>query len=129
MSMRAPSTDLPVMLLEVGILVRELTILDRVSITLDAGAPTVLIGPNGAGKTTLLRAAMGLIPVTRGRITWAGRDTPSTTGRAIVFQRPAMLRRSASGNIRYALMRLRNPDPNYNATEGEYTDGNTARIS
>jgi len=101
--MRAPSTDLPVMLLEVGILIREVTVLDRVSITFDAGAPTVLIGPNGAGKTTLLRAAMGLIPVTRGRITWAGRDTPSTTGRAIVFQRPAMLRRSASGNIRYAL--------------------------
>lgn len=33
------------------------------------------------------------------------------------------------GNIRYALMRLRNPDPNYNAYEQEYTDGNTARIS
>ena len=41
------------------------TILDRVSLTLGAGAPTVLIGPNGAGKTTLLRVAMGLLPPPR----------------------------------------------------------------
>jgi energy-coupling factor transporter ATP-binding protein EcfA2 len=31
-----------------------------------------VIGPNGAGKSTLLRAATGLIPVSRGRVTWAG---------------------------------------------------------
>jgi tungstate transport system ATP-binding protein len=103
MSMRAPATDLPVMLLEVGILASEVTILDDISLTLEAGAPTVLIGPNGSGKTTLLRAAMGLIPVTRGRITWGGRATASPQRLAIMFQRPAMLRRSASGNIRYAL--------------------------
>ena len=35
----------------------------------------MLIGPNGAGKTTLLRVAMGLIPLSRGRITWGGRDS------------------------------------------------------
>jgi tungstate transport system ATP-binding protein len=79
------------------------TILDRVRLTLQSGPPTVLIGPNGSGKTTLLRVAMGLLPPSRGRVTWGGREHVPPTRRAILFQRPAMLRRSAAGNIRYAL--------------------------
>ena len=103
MTMRAPASDLPVMLVEARIVAGEVTILDGISLMLGPGAPTVLIGPNGAGKTTLLRAAMGLIPATRGRISWGGRETAEPTRRAILFQRPAMLRRSAAGNVRYAL--------------------------
>ena len=101
--MRAPASDLPVMLLKVGILAGEVTVLDDISLTLSPGAPTVLIGPNGSGKTTLLRAAMGLIPVTRGRVTWGGRDASPPDRRAILFQRPVMLRRSTGDNVRYAL--------------------------
>ena len=59
MPMRAPSTDLPIMLDEVSILARAVTILDRVALTLDAGPPTILIGPNGSGKTTLLARRHG----------------------------------------------------------------------
>jgi hypothetical protein len=70
---------------------------------LSPGTPTVLIGPNGSGKTTLLRAAMGLTTPSHGRITWGGREGVPPTRRAILFQRPAMLRRSAGGNIRFAL--------------------------
>jgi tungstate transport system ATP-binding protein len=103
MTMRAPVTDLPIIFLEVGILASEVTILDNISLTLEAGAPTVLIGPNGAGKTTLLRAAMGLLPASRGHISWGGRDTASSARFAIMFQRPAMLHRSTAGNVRYAL--------------------------
>jgi tungstate transport system ATP-binding protein len=103
MTMRAPASDLPVMLLEVGILAGEVTILDDISLTLGPGAPTVLIGPNGSGKTTLLRAAMGLIPATRGRISWGGREAASPQRLAFVFQRPVMLRRSTGDNVRYAL--------------------------
>jgi tungstate transport system ATP-binding protein len=103
MTMRAPATDLPIMFADASILAGQVTILDRLTITFSAGAPSILIGPNGAGKTTLLRAAMGLIPLTRGRITWGGRETASPDRRAIMFQRPAMLRRSAGGNVRYAL--------------------------
>jgi tungstate transport system ATP-binding protein len=46
---------------------------------------------------------MGLIEPTVGRVTWGGRTHVPPTRRAIVFQRPAMLRRSAAANIRYAL--------------------------
>lgn len=96
-------TDLPIRFLEVGILAGDVTILDRISINILPGAPTVLIGPNGSGKTTFLRAAMGLIPPSRGCITWGGREASPPTRRAIVFQRPVMLRRSVGGNISYAL--------------------------
>jgi tungstate transport system ATP-binding protein len=101
--MRAPTSELPIVLEDVSVRAREVTILDRVSIVLAGEAPTVLIGPNGAGKTTLLRLAMGLISPARGRVTWGGRENVAPTHRAIVFQRPVMLRRSAAGNIRYAL--------------------------
>ncbi len=103
MSMRAPLSDLPIVLDEVSFAAGGVTILDRISLALAAGPPTVLIGPNGAGKTTLLRLVMGLIEPTRGRATWGGRENAASTRRAVVFQRPAMLRRSAAGNIRYAL--------------------------
>ena len=83
---------------EVTIAVGAVTLLDRLSLTLAAGAPTVLIGPNGAGKSTVLRAAMGLLQPTAGRILRDGEPR-----RAIVFQRPTMLRRTAEANVRYAM--------------------------
>ncbi len=101
--MRPPALDLPIMFVDVGIAAGGVTILDGITLTLGAGPPTVLIGPNGSGKTTLLRAAMGLLPASRGFITWGGREVSPPNRRAILFQRPAMLRRSAAGNVRYAL--------------------------
>ena len=102
--MRARASELPVVFTEVAVVAADVTILDGISLfLLGRSAPTVLIGPNGAGKTTLLRAAMGLIPATRGRITWGGRDTASPERLAFLFQRPVMLRRSTAGNVHYAL--------------------------
>jgi tungstate transport system ATP-binding protein len=103
MTMRAPSSDLPILFANVDIRRGTTTLLRSLSFTISAGPPTVLIGPNGSGKSTLLRAAMGLIVPTSGSITWGSRQAPSPTGRAIVFQRPAMLRRSCAGNLAYAL--------------------------
>ena len=103
MTMRAPGSELPIAFADVSIVTGDVTILDGINLYFSAGLPTVLIGPNGAGKTTLLRAAMGLIPLTRGSITWGGIETAPVTRRAFMFQRPAMLRRSTESNIHYAL--------------------------
>jgi tungstate transport system ATP-binding protein len=101
--MRAPSSDLPIRFDDASVRGGDVTILDRVSLTLGAGAPTVLIGPNGSGKSTLIRLAMGLVTPSQGRVTWGGRTTIDDNRRAIVFQRPVMLRRSAADNVAYAL--------------------------
>jgi tungstate transport system ATP-binding protein len=103
MNMRAPATNLPVQFDQVEVVVGDIRILDGISHSFVPGPPTVLIGPNGSGKTTLLRAAMGLIKAARGRVTWAGSESMPPLRRAIVFQRPMMLRRSVAANMNYAL--------------------------
>jgi tungstate transport system ATP-binding protein len=122
MTMRAPASDLPLMFVEAGILAGHVAILDDISLALEAGPPTVLIGPNGAGKTTLLRAAMGLIPVSSGRITWGGKESSEPTRRAIMFQRATMLRRSTTGNVRYALAAASVPRDQRNERIAELLD-------
>ena len=103
MTMRAPAADLPLAFERAGIVARGVTILDRVTLSIAAGPPTVLVGPNGSGKTTILRAAMGLVSLSSGRMTWGGRENVPHPRRAIVSQRPVMLRRTAAANVRYAL--------------------------
>jgi tungstate transport system ATP-binding protein len=102
-SVHPPLSNLPIELDEVSVVAGAVTILDRITLSLAPGAPTILIGPNGSGKTTLLRIAMGLLAPSHGRVTWGGQGIGAPKRRAIVFQRPTMLRRSAAGNIRYAL--------------------------
>ncbi len=79
------------------------TLLDGVSLSVLAGAPTALIGPNGSGKTTLLRVMMGLVETASGRIE-RNNDT-----RAIVFQKPVMLRRTVADNVAFALLAASRP--------------------
>jgi tungstate transport system ATP-binding protein len=97
------ASELPIVLNEVSVFARQAAILDRVSLELMPGPPTVLIGPNGAGKTTLLRLVMGLVEPAGGEVTWGGRRAVPPERRAIVFQRPVMLRRTALANVEYAL--------------------------
>ena len=54
--------------------VRDLPILKDVSLKLVKGSVTVIIGPNGAGKSTLIKAVAGIIPVTSGTVSLAGKD-------------------------------------------------------
>jgi tungstate transport system ATP-binding protein len=103
MAMRDLAGDLPLRFEAVSFAAGSVTLLDDVSLTIEAGAPTVVLGPNGAGKTTLLRLAMGLIEPTRGRILAADRAGGPAMRRAIVLQKPVMLRRSAAGNLAFAL--------------------------
>ena len=101
--MRAPLSDLPLVLENVSLRAGATPILEGLNLTVAPGAPTLIVGPNGAGKTSLLRLCMGLAAPSEGRVTWGGRIDRAPLRRAIVFQRPVMMRRSASANIAYAL--------------------------
>lgn len=49
-------------------------IVRNASFELAAGEKYVFVGPNGSGKSTLLQLLTGMIPVSEGKITYAGRD-------------------------------------------------------
>lgn len=101
--MRAPVSDIPVMLDKVSVRAGAVPILDKVDLLVSSGAPTLVVGPNGAGKSTLLRVCMGLTRPSDGMITWGGRADVRPARRAFLFQRPVMLRRSAGANVAYGL--------------------------
>ena len=101
--MRATASDLPVVFDRVSLVAGGATVLDSISLAIEAGEATLVVGPNGAGKSSLLRLCMGLVAPSQGRITWGGRDDVKPTRRAFVFQRPVMLRRTAAANVVYSL--------------------------
>jgi tungstate transport system ATP-binding protein len=107
--MRAPTSDLPLVLDDVSLQAGATAILNRLSLTITPGAPTLIVGPNGAGKTTLLRLCMGLAAPSSGRVTWGGRTDRMPLRRAILFQRPVMLRRTTAANVAYALAQAGTP--------------------
>src|SRR2546429_9715056 len=52
---------------------------------------------------------MGLTSPSTGRIDWGGRTDSALARRAILFQRPVMLRRAAAANVTYALAQAGTP--------------------
>lgn len=80
-------------------------LIDRLSVTIEAGMPTVIMGPNGAGKSLLLRVLNGLVGPDAGTVTWGSGQSADVAGRrsALVFQRPTLLRRSALANVMFVL--------------------------
>jgi len=62
------NVDLPIRFEEVTVRAGSVTLLDRVSLSIEAGAPSLLVGPNGSGKTTLINAVSGFYPLTSGSI-------------------------------------------------------------
>ena len=85
--------------------------IDAIDLDLAPNSLTVVMGPNGAGKSLLLRLLHGLIEPTAGEVYWGGRPLNEQLRRrqAMVFQRPVLLRRSVSSNVRF-VMKLRGID-------------------
>jgi tungstate transport system ATP-binding protein len=79
------------------------TLLADISITLAAGARTVILGANGAGKSLFMRICHGLLQPSAGVVVWSAAGTDLRRRQAMVFQKPVLLRRSAAANLRYAL--------------------------
>ena len=69
-------------------------VLDRLSVTADAGALTAIVGPNGSGKTTLLRALTGEVRY-QGRITLNGQDVAKTAPVLLAAQRAVLPQKTA----------------------------------
>jgi peptide/nickel transport system ATP-binding protein len=66
------------------------TAVDHVSLVVPHGEIVGLVGESGSGKSTIARAAVGLAPITSGRILLDGRDAPRHGRRPVqmVFQDP-----------------------------------------
>jgi tungstate transport system ATP-binding protein len=110
MPMRMPGSLLPLRLADVTFAAGGRPIVRGITATLEVGPRTVVLGPNGAGKSVLLRLCHGLLAPSSGSIRWSAPEVPGEPRRqAMVFQRPVMLRRSALGNVTYALRRARVP--------------------
>jgi tungstate transport system ATP-binding protein len=115
-AMRDRASTLPITFEDVAVSAGGISILTGVNLAIEQGPPTVVLGPNGSGKTTLIKLAMGLLAPTVGRVRSA-QAALATCRSAIVFQKPVMLRRSAMGNVVFALK-----------TAGRSADAETAAI-
>jgi tungstate transport system ATP-binding protein len=102
-AMHGTFSELPIVFEKATVRAGALTILDSISLRIAPGAPTLLVGPNGSGKSTFIRLGMGLIEPSSGSVRRGGRNESDAKRRAMVFQRPVMLRRTAAANISYAL--------------------------
>jgi oligopeptide transport system ATP-binding protein len=60
---------------------------DGISLTIGPRETVGLVGESGSGKTTTGRAIIGLVPVTRGRIVFEGRDIRTDAGAATLARR------------------------------------------
>jgi tungstate transport system ATP-binding protein len=86
----------------VSVRFRDLDALRNVDLVLDGRSRVAVLGPNGAGKSVLLRTLHGLLAPSTGEVLWNG-SRERARDQAMVFQRPVMLRRTARGNVDYAL--------------------------
>lgn len=98
---------LPLQLQDVGYSINGQALVSHITLSFEAGAPTLVLGPNGAGKSLLLRLCHGLIQPTQGQVIWQGAAAQNPQSlrfdQAMVFQKPVLLRRSVLANIEFPL--------------------------
>jgi branched-chain amino acid transport system ATP-binding protein len=59
-------------------------VLKGINLHLKKGEIVALLGPNGAGKSTLMYSITGLVPLSKGRVTFEGRDIQGLSTEQIV---------------------------------------------
>lgn len=93
-------------------------VLNDIHLDLLAGEIFALVGPSGAGKSTLLRLLAFVEAATAGELQFEGQVVPplgpSLAQRrrvTLVFQRPALLKRSVAENVAFGLQLRGEPNP------------------
>lgn len=84
------------------------TVVDDVSLHVDAGEVLGLLGPSGSGKSSLLHAVAGLVDVADGRVELEGREVtripPEQRGVGLMFQEFSLFpHRDVLGNVEFGL--------------------------
>ena len=100
-SVAGPSLEVRGLGLEIG----GRPILNGIDLVSDGRGLMAVMGYNGAGKSLFLRLLHGLARPTRGAVLWGGEPMGDRVRRrqAMVFQKPAILRRSVAANLEFAL--------------------------
>lgn len=79
---------------------RSCVALENVSFELEAGRTLAIVGESGSGKSTLCRAALGLTPLTSGRVVFEGRNLAGLNGEVkAVRRRMQMVFQDADGAL------------------------------
>ncbi len=100
------------------------TILDNISLEVDAGKVLCLLGPSGSGKTTLLKIAAGLVENTSGDVVIDGRNVsgdktfvpPDKRGVGLMFQDYALFPHlTILQNVEFGLTALSKKDAKHQA--------------
>lgn len=78
-------------------------ILNNISFEIPDKSITAILGPNGAGKSVLLKTINGLVPISKGKITFNSQETSEAIRKkqSMVFQTPTLLRRSVLHNMEF----------------------------
>ncbi|MCH5209177.1 MAG: ATP-binding cassette domain-containing protein [Oscillospiraceae bacterium] len=90
---------------------RENTVLNNVSLELEAGTVTGLVGRNGSGKTMLMKCVLGLVSPNSGSITVRGKcvgkdiDIPENVG--VILETPGFLPNFSGYNNLMQLAKIR----------------------
>jgi peptide/nickel transport system ATP-binding protein len=88
---------------------RAMTAVDGVDLTVPDGKIVGLVGESGSGKSTLARAAVGLVPLSGGRIVLNGQPVGRSRALQMVFQDPYSAlnpRMTVGGSIAEAIPRV-----------------------
>ena len=107
----------------------EIVALDGISFELRPGETRVVLGAAGSGKTTLLKAAIGLIPVSSGKIMLFGQDIIGMTeaqlfelrsGVGVLFQEGGLFDSiTVEENVAYPLLNRRERTESITQVEGK----------
>lgn len=96
------SSTLPIVLQDLAFRPDGRSVIDGLSASIVSQGITAIVGPNGAGKSVTLRLLDKLIEPDAGSIRFGDRS-PAEVRRALVFQRPGLIRASVADNVALAL--------------------------